>query len=740
MLHINWIKKKKLLLQFILSYIFIFVLPVLILGWIMHGYIMRGYTNDILERNTWFPHQLQANLDMQIRLLLNYAIQTDLDPVFYIENTKNNPASSYEIRLNLSRFQSINPFIRQVFFWPTGENTIYSSEGTYQPGILFNKIFVYEGYDDNTIRTMINGILQPVWWPQHRVTTYSGANLDIITFVCPIGMNNKNGVLIFLIERDTVQNLIGDSINQSGFYNAIIINDDIIYTSKSPPDLSEIIKKYSEQTDAENNGRWNMFDYNNTKMYIYEIKSSFQSIKYLTVIPDGEILQQVTTLQGKLNIIMLAVILVCSGAAFFSVYNNYKPIRRLIGLITNRKIDPGSYSNELDAVGVYLNELNDTNLVYTREKMFFRLLRGTDNETGQDLAQISQLLPGPYFRVLYLQVLDFPGKLTNTLKQKIQTIFAARLFSYVIEFLDRNTFAVICSVDNPSEGRLAEEIAFIFEDMSKESIMSEASAGDAVTSIESLKNSYLQAKSIYAAKGIHKHGNLLFSNPEGNVPVHANWYISQELDAFRDAIEKNNPNLIEFTASALTRQIQSFAGNRFIANCICYDVINAIFNTMSSVKNEWRSEYYKFITENMSYENPDDLVLIIKTLCDNVISDIKGSQKFSIPTINDMIKYIDNHFCDPNFSIKWLSAEFGISGSNFSHQFKARMGVTLMDYINRLKIDYAKHLLETTSLSVAQITEKLGYNHPSSFIKKFKQFTGNTPGKNNKLYPINPID
>ena len=93
-----------------------------------------------------------------------------------------------------------------------------------------------------------------------------------------------------------------------------------------------------------------------------------------------------------------------------------------------------------------------------------------------------------------------------------------------------------------------------------------------------------------------------------------------------------------------------------------------------------------------------------------------------------MKAYIDNHFCDPNFSIKWLSAEFGISASNFSHQFKSKMGLTLMDYINRLKIDYAKRLIQDSSLSVAEISEKLGYNHPSSFIRKFKQITGKTPG------------
>ena len=163
-----------------------------------------------------------------------------------------------------------------------------------------------------------------------------------------------------------------------------------------------------------------------------------------------------------------------------------------------------------------------------------------------------------------------------------------------------------------------------------------------------------------------------------------------------------------------------------------FHIINCILNIADQAGDEWRGECLDLVRKNMSFKNPGDLVLIIQSLCRKLMQDPGKTEKPAIHTIDEMIEYIDAHFCDSNFSIKWLSAEFRISGSNFSHQFKARKGLTLTDYLLRLKINYARQLLENSGMSVRQVSEKLGYTHPSSFIRKYKKITGNTPGKENK--------
>ena len=649
----HWLKDKKLLVQYIISYISVFLLPVLFLGWIMNGFVIQKYTEDILDKNTRFPHQLQNNFDMQIHQLRNYATQTGIESFFSSNNAAADPAAFNYIQASLHKFLTINSFISQIYYWPSIEsNIIYSPEGTYRPDILFGRTFIYENMTEDLIREMINTMTCPVWLPNQKVSMYRGGDAQILTYIFPVeNIYNQKGAFIFIIEYNTIQQMSGDIQNLSSLYNSITFTDTIIYASL-PLDPAGIINIYTGQYSTGNDESWNKIHYNGEDLYIYEIKSNFQPITYYSIIPVNDMLQQITSIQRWFNLIMLAVILVCSILALFLVYNNYKPIKNLVGLVQKRETDTTKYSNELDAVQAYLNELSDASLTYTREHLFFRLLKDAEAEADSEIAEISRLLPGPYFRVLYLSVIDFPDELSNTLKQKIQSVFAAGFFSYVIELFDRNTFAVVCSVENASEGKLAENAASIMDELEKTGIYVQAAAGKAVDSVKMLKKSFTEAKNAYNASGPHKHGCLLFAEPEGLPADHSNWYIAQELDALRGAIEQVKPNLIEFTSSALVRQIQSYSGNRFIASCICYDVINTIFDVMSSINSDWRNEYFKYITESLSYDSTDDLVMVIKTLCSRIINETSGPKKTAEPTLKDMIAYIDSHYNDPNFSIK----------------------------------------------------------------------------------------
>jgi len=70
--------------------------------------------------------------------------------------------------------------------------------------------------------------------------------------------------------------------------------------------------------------------------------------------------------------------------------------------------------------------------------------------------------------------------------------------------------------------------------------------------------------------------------------------------------------------------------------------------------------------------------------------------------------------------------------SNYSHGylckiFKEKMGIPLKVYHNELKVNYAIDLLKNKSLSILDISNTLGYNSLSNFIKMFKAYTGTTP-------------
>lgn len=74
-----------------------------------------------------------------------------------------------------------------------------------------------------------------------------------------------------------------------------------------------------------------------------------------------------------------------------------------------------------------------------------------------------------------------------------------------------------------------------------------------------------------------------------------------------------------------------------------------------------------------------------------------------------------------------------ISPNYFSSLFKQRTGKNFNEYINQLRVDQAKTLLEETPFKVNEIANQVGYQEYKYFVEVFKKFTGVTPTKYRNL-------
>lgn len=74
-----------------------------------------------------------------------------------------------------------------------------------------------------------------------------------------------------------------------------------------------------------------------------------------------------------------------------------------------------------------------------------------------------------------------------------------------------------------------------------------------------------------------------------------------------------------------------------------------------------------------------------------------------------------------------LAEVTNLSTSHLSRLLKEEFGETFSKMYGKLKIYWAKQLLETTDWSITEISDALGYIEPSYFIRRFKKITGMTP-------------
>ncbi|MBQ4515599.1 MAG: helix-turn-helix transcriptional regulator, partial [Clostridia bacterium] len=93
---------------------------------------------------------------------------------------------------------------------------------------------------------------------------------------------------------------------------------------------------------------------------------------------------------------------------------------------------------------------------------------------------------------------------------------------------------------------------------------------------------------------------------------------------------------------------------------------------------------------------------------------------------SDIMKYIEENY-NHDISLTDISEYFCISAGHISRIFKRDIGIGFKEHLDNLRIEEAKTLLSTTSITINRIAEKVGYNHARSFIRTFKNKTGYSP-------------
>ncbi|MFC5469535.1 helix-turn-helix domain-containing protein [Cohnella suwonensis] len=96
--------------------------------------------------------------------------------------------------------------------------------------------------------------------------------------------------------------------------------------------------------------------------------------------------------------------------------------------------------------------------------------------------------------------------------------------------------------------------------------------------------------------------------------------------------------------------------------------------------------------------------------------------------IQTALGYIHEHYRS-ELSLQEVADSVHMSRNYFSELFKRRTGLNFIDYVIRLRIHYARHLLETTTLKVYDIGIHSGFNSSKHFLKMFKRESGSTPAE-----------
>lgn len=161
------------------------------------------------------------------------------------------------------------------------------------------------------------------------------------------------------------------------------------------------------------------------------------------------------------------------------------------------------------------------------------------------------------------------------------------------------------------------------------------------------------------------------------------------------------------------------------------------------------NRFYQSALENNDWQQLEIKFENLNHLCQTLLSEsqyIYGKPDFNEEAesnnddsnFNKLIKFINQHY-NEQIKLKDLSQMYYTNKNYACYLFKRNTGLTFSEYLNKIRMNQAKELLVTTSHTITEISEQVGYTDYFYFNKLFKKTHGITPSQYRKM-PIEPVN
>jgi transcriptional regulator GlxA family with amidase domain len=88
--------------------------------------------------------------------------------------------------------------------------------------------------------------------------------------------------------------------------------------------------------------------------------------------------------------------------------------------------------------------------------------------------------------------------------------------------------------------------------------------------------------------------------------------------------------------------------------------------------------------------------------------------------------WIAENYATPN-PVAGMTAVSGLTSRTFKRRFEAAAGYSPLDYVQSLRMEEAKQMLEASDTAIDAVAEEVGYTEPAAFRRLFKRSTGISP-------------
>jgi AraC-like DNA-binding protein len=204
-----------------------------------------------------------------------------------------------------------------------------------------------------------------------------------------------------------------------------------------------------------------------------------------------------------------------------------------------------------------------------------------------------------------------------------------------------------------------------------------------------------------------------------------------------DAFERVAEDEIELASDRYVRLVLVWSAERI--EVIRSQFLSTLFQLIKNIQKRHllRNEVAEHLADELSQklEQAPSPYCVIETFKDALSRlsafasrALEGPKSVRLDTT---LQYLKDNFAEP-LRLTSVARKAGFSVPAFSRIFKQATGSSFLVYLRNIRVEHAKLLLYTTTLSVEQIARACGFQSQHHLIRSFKKVTNSTPGNYRK--------
>lgn len=769
-MHIPLIKKKFInfkstFTKLILSYI---LLSFMILN-ISTFTLYQGYKNQITDEsiNVYDKLLRQANYYTQNTLswAKTFVYQLYLDDNIYnlMYNTQKNSDNEAIGLLKVRQASSVTPLTQSIYVYNNNLKLFYSSSGvTAAPKEFYDQEIVSILKQSNGSFTS-NFIARKIHAPDKNsevnVLTIILANVKVSDNTLP------EGAIILNLNADQIGNYFKDISDMDNDLFAINSNGIIILNSNTGAfyqNLSD--KKYIKEILNSKLLQNHFLETINGNSYIVSYRSSeLLNLKFIDITPYQTMLGSMQKMLKLLIIIF--IVLFFLGVLFSYILSRtiYSPIARVVKHVKKNfsSNDPTDKNkNELDYLSsaidkilstpVSLKNLSIEDWSFIKQKILKDLLLNSLNNIKvieQKLSELNICLQSNNLMIFVLRIDSFKNLSLNYSKEDLE-LYLYALTNISLEItsakynceavdMDSDHISIILNIGEEPLSQATSAIINIIKHIQKTVLNSlhfsvTAGIGHYAGRLSELPKAYKWAYEYTNYKIKYGPNSILFYDKVISGIKENYKYPENKEKLLFDAIKTGKLDNIEVCLSDLLEELLNYDYMDMLFYIMQFSMNSQkLLNTLKNASDENFLINFEFFTENLEkFETINEIKNWLMSYYSRALNQLKDNKEHKKDKIvNKIISYVEQNYNNPNISPEYLADYAKISPNYLRTIFKESQNQSLSSFINEYRFGKAKILLQTTDLTINEISSRIGFTNTNYFYTCFKKYYGISPSE-----------